>query len=342
MYITGAVGSTHQGEAFTFDYDLPNETAYAETCASVGLILFAARMQQMDMDSRYSDVIEKVLYNTILSSMSEDGKHYFYVNPQEMWPEASKNNPDRRHVITERRKWFGCACCPPNIARLLASLQKYICSTDGETLFIHLYISSEIHVKGTAGEYSADMSCFSPWSGKMEMQVENVPGNIGKIALRIPGWCDKWMVYVNDVKQEPEIKKGYLYLNAVRRGDRIRFETDVPVRLMQADPRVRADAGKTAVQMGPFVYCFEETDNGRNLSALRIDISSSLKKTAEYGLPGGIPAVVLRGWKTEEWQDSTELYRPYECREKEVSLTAVPYYIWGNRQPGEMLIWVRT
>ena len=342
MYITGAVGSTHQGEAFTFDYDLPNETAYAETCASVGLILFAARMQQMDMDSRYSDVIEKVLYNTILSSMSEDGKHYFYVNPQEMWPEASKNNPDRRHVITERRKWFGCACCPPNIARLLASLQKYICSTDGETLFIHLYISSEIHVKGTAGEYSADMSCFSPWSGKMEMQVENVPGNIGKIALRIPGWCDKWMVYVNDVKQEPEIKKGYLYLNAVRRGDRIRFETDVPVRLMQADPRVRADAGKTAVQMGPFVYCFEETDNGRNLSALRIDISSSLKKTAEYGLPGGLPAVVLRGWKTEEWQDSTELYRPYECREKEVSLTAVPYYIWGNRQPGEMLIWVRT
>lgn len=342
MYITGAVGATHQGEAFTSDYDLPNETAYAETCASVGLILFAGRMQQMDMDSRYSDVIEKVLYNTILSSVSEDGKHYFYVNPQEMWPEASKNNPDRRHVITERRKWFGCACCPPNIARLLTSLQKYICSTDGETLFIHLYISSQIKVKGNGGEYHVNMRCLSPWSGKMEMHIENVPGDTGKIAFRVPGWCDKWAVYVNDVIQDSVMKKGYLYLDNVKPGDRIRFGTDIAVRLMQADPRVRADAGKAAVQMGPFVYCFEEADNGRNLSSLRIDTSAVLKKSSATGLSDEIPAVVLRGWKTEEWQDGGDLYRPYECREKEIRLTAVPYYIWGNRQPGEMLIWIRT
>lgn len=342
MYITGAVGSTHTGEAFTFDYDLPNETAYAETCASVGLILFAGRMQQTDMDSKYSDVIERVLYNTILGSMSEDGRHYFYVNPQEMWPEASEKNPDRRHVITERREWFGCACCPPNIARLLTSLQKYICSSDGETLYIHLYISGNIRLAGRTGEYCAEMICPSPWSGTMEMRVESVPENKGKIALRIPGWCETWRVCLNDIEQNPKVKKGYLYLENILPGDRIRFEMEMQVRLIQADPRVRADAGKAAVQMGPFVYCFEEKDNGGNLSALRIDVESTLEKVTKNSLPGAIPSIVIRGWRTEEWQDNGELYRPYERCESEVMLTAVPYFVWGNRKPGEMIIWMRT
>lgn len=342
MYITGAVGSTYHGEAFTFDYDLPNETAYAETCASVGLILFAGRMQQIDMDSRYSDVIERVLYNTILASMSEDGKHYFYVNPQEMWPEASKKNPDRRHVITERREWFGCACCPPNIARLLTSLQKYVCSTDGETMYIHLYISGNIRLEGRRGEYCAEMFHLRPWSKETEIQIKSTPGNRGSIALRVPEWCEEWAVYVNNKEKRPKIEKGYLYLDNILPGDMIRFEADMPVRLMQADPRVRADAGKAAIQMGPFVYCLEEKDNGANLSALRIDIKSIPKKVTENGQPDKIPSVVLRGWRTEEWCGGRNLYQPYSRREQEILLTAVPYFTWGNRTPGEMLIWIRT
>lgn len=342
MYITGAVGATRHGEAFTFDYDLPNETAYAETCASIGLILFAGRMLQSDMDGRYTDVIEKALYNTVLGAMSEDGKSYFYVNPQEVWPEAERKNPDRGHVRMKRQEWFGCACCPPNIARLLSSLQRYICSTDEETLYIHLYISGEINVSGRGGAYRVELLRKSPWSGSIEVRIEDVPGESGKIALHIPGWCEKWMLSLNGEEQKTEIKKGYLYLENVLPGDRIELDMDMEPKLMQANPKVRADAGKAAVQMGPFVYCFEEIDNGDNLSALRIDTEAGLELTQACGLADGIPAIQCRGWRTEERQEGEMLYQPYQYREKKTVLTAVPYFLWGERKPGEMQIWIRT
>ncbi len=341
MYITGAVGATHQGEAFTFDYDLPNETAYAETCASVGLILFAARMQRIDMDGRYADVIERVLYNTVLASIAEGGKHYFYVNPQEMWPEASEKNPDRKHIRGSRQEWFGCACCPPNIARLLASLQKYVCSTDGRTLYLHLYLSGDLDIPAGNGKYSVKVRRQSPWSGITEIRVDGVPEGKGQIALRIPGWCREWSVRINDRIQEADVQKGYLYLKGVLPEDSIRLQFDMTPGLIQADPRVRADAGKAAVQMGPFVYCLEETDNGDNLSALRIDADTAFEKQTDAGLSDEVPMIIYNGYRTEEWPEGESLYRPYERREKRAVLKAVPYFLWGNRHPGEMQIWTR-
>lgn len=209
-------------------------------------------------------------------------------------------------------------------------------------MYIHLYISGNIRLEGRRGEYCAEMSHLRPWSKETEIQIKSTPGNRGSIALRVPEWCEEWAVYVNNKEKRPKIEKGYLYLDNILPGDMIRFEADMPVRLMQADPRVRADAGKAAIQMGPFVYCLEEKDNGANLSALRIDIKSIPEKVTENGQPDKIPSVVLRGWRTEEWCGGRNLYQPYSRREQEILLTAVPYFTWGNRTPGEMLIWIRT
>ena len=151
MYITGGIGSTHHGEAFTFDYDLPNDTIYAETCASIGLIFFANRMLNIEQKSIYADVMERALYNNVLGAMSLDGKRFFYVNPLEVWPEASEKNPGRFHVKPVRQKWFACACCPPNVARLLTSLNNYIYSKNNNTVYT-FYISGEAEIEPENGK----------------------------------------------------------------------------------------------------------------------------------------------------------------------------------------------
>ncbi|GAA0791942.1 glycoside hydrolase family 127 protein [Faecalicatena orotica] len=343
MYITGAAGSTHTGEAFTFDYDLPNETAYAETCASVGLIFFAHRMQKTDMDGNYGDVIERILYNVILGSMSRDGKHFFYVNPLEVWPEANEKNPDRRHVKPVRQTWFGCACCPPNIARLLTSLGQYIYSYGRDTLFVHLYIAGEAGVKTDSGEYKIRQEGNYPWEEEIKITVHSVPDCACQIALRIPGWCESFEIQSDGKTVAYRMEKGYAYLEkAVAKGGEIRLFLSMPAKLIQANPKVRADAGKAAIQKGPVVYCLEQEDNGENLSAIRLDAKSRLKTVRGIGLPGGIPVVMAKGYRTLEENWEGELYRPYVLREKETDIIAVPYFVWGNRTPGEMQVWIRV
>lgn len=343
MYITGAAGSTHIGEAFTFDYDLPNETAYAETCASVGLIFFAHRMQKADMDGNYGDVIERILYNVILSSMSRDGKHFFYVNPLEVWPEANEKNPDRRHVKPVRQTWFGCACCPPNIARLLTSLGQYIYSYGRDTLFIHLYIAGEAGVKTDSGEYKIRQEGNYPWEGEIKITVQPVPDCACQIALRIPGWCENFEIQSDGKPIAYRVEKGYAYLEkAVAKGEEIRLFLSMPAKLIQANPKVRADAGKAAIQKGPVVYCLEQEDNGENLSAIRLDAKSRFKTVRGAGLPGSIPAVMTKGYRTLEENWEGELYRPYVLREREIDVIAVPYFMWGNRNTGEMQVWIRV
>lgn len=342
MYLTGAVGSTHAGEAFTFDYDLPNETAYAETCASIGLIFFAHRMQKIEADGIYGDVLEKALYNVVLSSMSRDGKHFFYVNPQEVWPPANEKNPDRSHVKAERQKWFGCACCPPNIARLLSSLGKYVYSYGKDTLYVHLYIAGKVEIKTGHGDFCVRQEGNYPWGGESRLTVYSVPDMYSRIALRVPGWCREFEIQQNGKAAEYRIEKGYAYLaNGLRAGDEIHLKFLMSAELIQANPKVRADAGKAAIQRGPLVYCLEEEDNGSNLSAIRLDTECGLQ-TAENLLPRGIPAITVKGYRTEEggWEEA--LYRPYIRREKEVTVKAVPYFLWGNRGKGEMLVWVRV
>ena len=187
LYITGGIGGTHIGEAFSFNYDLPNDTAYAETCASIGLVFFARRMLEMYPDSRYADVMEQALYNTVLSGMALDGKSFFYVNPLEVLPEACHKDERKFHVKDIRQKWFGCACCPPNLARTLSSVSSYAFTENDDTLFVHLYIGSDVKKKVNGQEVAVHIDSAFPWDGKVTVSVDgaNVPLTL---ALRIPGW----------------------------------------------------------------------------------------------------------------------------------------------------------
>ncbi len=344
MYVTGGIGSTHNGEAFTFDYDLPNDTVYAESCASIGLIFFAHRMLQMDPDSEYADVIERALYNTVLGAMSRDGKRFFYVNPLEVWPEASEKNPDRRHIKPVRQKWFGCACCPPNIARLLTSLNQYIYSAGGNTVYTHLYIGGEAELSVGAGEIRLRQENNYPWDGKIRLHVEASTAGTVALALRIPGWCRKWSVAVNGEKADAsaEIVKGYArFTRDWNAGDVIELSMEMPAEVIQANPKVRADAGRIALQRGPLVYCLEEADNGKNLPALSIDIRSGLTEELDETLPQSMVAIKGKAVRAGEEGWDGNLYRPYAPNGKSVEFKAVPYFMWGNREPGEMLVWVR-
>ena len=203
MYITGGIGGTHIGEAFSFPYDLPNDTAYAETCASIGLVFFARRMLSLKMSREYSDVMELALYNGILSGMALDGKSFFYVNPLEVLPEACSKDERKAHVKPVRQKWFGCACCPPNIARLVSSIGAYAYGENEDTLFMHLFMGSHT-VKNVDGkEVSVDVRTGYPNNGKVDIDIRGAAGTGFKLAVRIPGWTGD--------KYEVESGSGYYY-----------------------------------------------------------------------------------------------------------------------------------
>ena len=345
MYITGGIGSTAQGEAFTLDYDLPNDTAYQETCASIGLFFFSHRMLALDKDGKYADVMERALYNSILSGISRDGKRFFYVNPLEVWPEASEKDPGKRHIRPVRQKWYGCACCPPNIARLLSSLGGYVYDVEEDTITVRLYIGGEFQAKIGDVPVTLVQTTDYPWDGKVTIQVKGVSEKRFTLALRLPGWCPKADLKVNG--EECSIgsrrQKGFVRLDRIwTDGDLVEFCMEMDPQLIQAHPMVRADAGRAAIQRGPLVYCLEETDNGKNLSSISIPSDAHLEAFRDPGLPGKAVAIRAEGYRTNEssWKEE-ELYRPLSRSEKHIGIKAVPYFLWGNREPGEMLVWLR-
>ena len=346
MYITGGVGSNHEREAFSVDYELPNDTAYAETCASIALILFASRMLRIEAKGEYADVLERALYNTVLAGMAQDGKHYFYVNPLEVWPSACKHNPGKHHVKPVRQPWFGCACCPPNAARLLASLGQYAYGTSGDTIYTHLYVGGELmtEVEGTAVKLNLESDYT--WNGKVKLTVEPASQAAFTIALRIPGWAGKACeLRVNGETHEVEsiVRDGYAYVRREwKAGDRIDLTLPMQPRWIEANPQVRANAGKAAIQRGPLVYCLEEADNGAPVMALSVDVREPLTERYDAEFFGG--AVLLEGVAYRDsaagWED--ELYREAERVRERTAFTAIPYYLWGNRGEGDMAVWVRA
>lgn len=344
MYITGGIGSTNHGEAFTFDYDLPNDTVYSETCASIGLIFFAHRMLQLEAKSDYADVMERALYNTVISGMSQDGKHFFYVNPLDVWPEASEKNPSRRHVRPVRQKWFGCACCPPNVARLLSSLGQYVYTSNESAAYVHLYIGGEAEIGIGGDKIKIAQETNYPWDGNVKLKISKSISREFSLGLRIPKWCKNAVIRVNGeiVDMEGAMKDGYAVISRIwHEGDCVELDLDMPVEIIQSNPKVRANAGKVAVQRGPLVYCLEEVDNGPNLAA--IALSDKPDFTAVYTRDFFNGAVMVKGkaFRTSEEEWGNELYRSFERREVEQEIIAVPYYLWGNRKPGEMLVWLR-
>jgi hypothetical protein len=349
MYITGGIGSTRLGEAFTFDYDLPNDLAYAETCASIGLIFWARRMQKLEARSEYADVIERALYNTVLGGMSRDGKHFFYVNPLEVWPEASLKNPDRRHVKPVRQKWFGCSCCPPNIARLLASLDDYIYDIDEAAgrVYVHLYIGSEAELAVAGREVTLRQRSGLPWDGTVafELSVSGGDGARLAFALRVPDWFQtaEPILSVNGEACLYRMEKGYAIVEREwKDGDRMEWLLPVETVLVSARPEIRANAGRAAIQRGPLVYCVEEADNGAPLAALSLEEEPALSERHEPNLPGG--CVVIEGSgrvpADMDWPED-EPYRPLRSATRPKRFRAIPYFLWGNREPGEMSVWLR-
>ncbi|WP_336786724.1 glycoside hydrolase family 127 protein [Paenibacillus sp. MMO-177] len=349
MYITGGIGSTHHGEAFSFDYDLPNDTVYAETCASIGLIFFAQRMLKLEAKSEYADVLERALHNNVVGSMSQDGKHYFYVNPLEVWPQASEKNPGRHHAKAERQKWFGCSCCPPNVARLLSSLNDYIytVSTASNTIYTHLFIGSEARFELAAGSVALKQQSQLPWKGYTRFEFSDVPGTPFTFALRIPSWSrGKAVLNINGVTAEYAVENGYALVNRNwQQGDVAEWEPELKAQLTAAHPQIRANAGKVAIERGPLVYCLEEMDNGSPLAAVSLVTSGELHSYYDDQLLGGAVVIDAEGQldEQESWQEDTP-YRPYAQHRasKRVQLKAVPYYLWGNRGKGEMMVWIRA
>lgn len=321
MYITGGIGSTKEGEAFTYAYDLPNATAYAESCAAIGLIFFARRMMQADFNSKYFNVAERSLYNCVLAGMAEDGKSFFYTNPLEAEPKTLARDARRSHIKPVRQKWFDCACCPPNIARLISDLGEYCFTESDDTVFINLYESC------TADCSLAQMDIDSDYlnSGKVTVSIKQKKPL--KIAFRIPEWCDDFeFSFIN-----PFIKDGYAYFE-IDGNQTIEAKFNPRIKIMKCNSRVRENVGKVAVTRGPFVYCLEETDNGADLHMLR------LAKSPKFSFDG--ENIFANGYRQEP--DGDALYSEYRApREKLVRLKFIPYYKWANRGENEMAVYIK-
>lgn len=351
MYITGGIGSTHLGEAFTFDYDLPNDSVYAETCASIGLIFWARRMLQLEAKSEYADVMERALYNNVLGSMSRDGKHFFYVNPLEVWPEASLKNPDKHHVKPVRQKWFGCSCCPPNVSRLLSSLDDYIydISEEERSIYTHLYIGSKVSFQLADSTITLHQRSNLPWNGHVEFSVQLPKDSESvkfELALRIPNWFqeEQPVLKVNGERQDFHIKNGYAKIKrSWSDGNIVEWLLPVKPKLIAAHPSIRADAGKVAIQRGPLVYCIEEADNGAPLTTIALAAEPQLTEYADPDLLGGCVIIEGDGLVPDDsnlWLDGIP-YHSYINQRKAVRFKAIPYYLWGNRKVGEMSVWLR-
>lgn len=347
MYITGAIGSMPQGEAFSFDYDLPNDTVYAETCASIGLIFFAHRMLRIAPQAEYADVLERALYNTVVAGMSRDGKHFFYVNPLEVDPKACRGaNHKFDHIKPVRQEWFGCACCPPNVARLLASLGEYIYMVQGGTIYAHLYIGGEAKLNVGGSEVQVKQTSNYPWDGRIRFEINpQEPGKFA-LALRIPGWCRHARLSVNNEPYPADgqvIQDGYVHISRNwQQGDFVELVLDMPVERMRSHPLVRGNAGKVALQRGPLVYCLEQADNGANLHEIVLPANAKLEAKFENGLLGGAVAITAQGLRQDAAKWPGGLYSSEAVPAlQEAKVTFIPYYAWANRGEGEMSVWVR-
>jgi uncharacterized protein len=345
MYITGGLGPAHTNEGFTFSYDLPNEEAYAETCASIALVFWAWRMFKLDPDSRYIDVMERALYNGILSGVSFDGTTFFYANPLASYPRI---NPYRGGLIDgfyARSKWFECACCPPNLARLVASIGQYFYSTTGDTVYVHLYNQNQANLDVAGTTVQIEQQTNYPWDGDIALHVSVERPTRFTLAMRIPDWCADFQLEVNGKAVSASPTKGYISVSREwSSGDVVRLRMTMPVERIVAHPNVRQDAGCIALQQGPVVYCLEQVDNGPQLANLTIPRDARLETTFDADLFGGVNVISGQAVRTEPAEWPGGLYARQETlkpKQTPITFKAIPYCFWANRQPGEMRVWVR-
>ena len=330
MYVTGGIGPEAAHEGFTEDYDLRNEDAYAETCAAIGSIFWNQRMLELTGDAKYADLIERTLYNGFLAGVGLEGKEFFYENPLE-------SSGDHH-----RKGWFTCACCPPNAARLFASLGGYCYGTDGDSLFVHQYTGSSVSTEVDGTTVDLDVETDLPWSGDVSLHVTAPEGGSFDLRLRVPSWSEGTTVAVNGKSVEAATEDGYLVLDREWADDTVELTFEQTVRTVQAHPAVEADAGLVAVERGPLVYCLEATDNDRPLHQYVLPTDGEYDVDYREELLGGVSVLSgeARVPDRSEWEG--ELYRPAdETNQEDATVTAVPYFAWDNREPGSMRVWLR-
>lgn len=308
MYATGGIGSSRKNEGFTDDYDLPNAEAYCETCASVGMVFWNQRMNMLKGEGKYVDILEKAMYNGALAGISLSADRFFYVNPLES---------DGTH---HRQPWYGTACCPSQISRFLPSVGNYVYATSPDALWVNLYMGSETAMTIDNVPVSVRQTTRYPWEGKVRLSVHPKRKAKFTVKLRLPDWCAKYTLAVNGKEYEAPEELQYLAIDRVwEPGDEITFDMDMPVKVVAADPRVKANVGKRALQRGPLVYCMEETDNPEYDEAT-LSASMNYVTAFEPGLLGGVVTITAA--------NGDDLYK------------FVPYYAWDNREPGKMKVWV--
>lgn len=336
MYITGNIGSTTSGEALTYDYDLPNDTMYGETCASVGMAFFARQMLNLDAKGEYADVLEKELFNGALSGMSLDGKHFFYVNPLEADPTASKLNPGKSHVLTHRADWFGCACCPANLARLITSVDQYLYTVKEHTILSHQFISNQASFDN--GVAITQTNNF-PWSGEIHYAVKDPDQVAFKLGLRIPAWSPNFGLTVNGQQQTVDVVDGFIYLN-VSADTTIELSLDMAVKFMRANNRVSADFGKVAIQRGPIVYAAEAADNPVPLAGYEVSPKDATTYQFDAHLLNGVGTISIAAQRAVPDDPDQPLYSTNDGNRQPAALKLIPYYAWANREEGQMRVWL--
>ncbi|TGQ63904.1 glycoside hydrolase family 127 protein [Mesorhizobium sp. M00.F.Ca.ET.186.01.1.1] len=332
LYITGGLGPSAHNEGFTSDYDLPNESAYAETCAAVGLVFWASRMLGMGPNARYADMMERALYNGSISGLSLDGSLFFYENPLES---RGRHN---------RWKWHRCPCCPPNIGRMVASIGSYFYSLADDALAVHLYGDSTARFDIAGVPVTLTQASRYPWDGAVAIALEPQAPVEFTLHLRIPAWSTGTVLKVNGetIRLADVAQDGYAAIRRTwKKGDHVRLDLEMPVARLYANPEVRQDAGRVALSRGPLIYCVEASDHDGRLHRLTLPREASIEAHEEPGLLGGVVTLSAKARVDagDGWQDG--LYRTEPPSSVDARLTAIPYFAWDNREPGEMLVWLR-
>ncbi len=340
-YVTGGIGSAGSNEGFSDPYSLPNHKAYCETCASISNVMWNYRMFLLEGDSKYYDVLERTLYNALLSGISLSADHFFYPNPLES------------HGEHKRSAWFGCACCPSNICRFIPSVPGYVYAQKGDSVYVNLYMNNKAGIELKGGQIEIEQLTDYPWNGKITMKVN--PGKLKKLnlLLRIPGWAQnqafptdlytfrtadnsKTSITINGKKVDISIKNGYAVLSREwKNGDQVVLELPMPVRELVANQQIKDDLGKIALQRGPLVYCAEWPDN-KESTILSLLLSPGNKYSTEF-VPGLLNGVTLIKTKGSSAKPAT-----VGGLNKDLTITAIPYYSWANRGQGEMSVWLNT
>lgn len=341
MFITGGIGSTVHGEAFTLDYDLPNDTMYCETCAAIGLVFFARQMLKIEPKAEYAEVMERALYNCALAGMALDGKHFFYVNPLEVNPAKSLKDPGKSHVKAVRPSWLGCACCPPNLARMITSLDDYVYTVNNNVALVNQFVDSEAEFDVAGGKLVITQKTEFPWDEKDTIEVRNEGTSSIRIGVRIPSWADEIRLSVNGSETQINSEAGYHYIDvAAGESATVALSFKMAIRRNYSNPLVSEDIGKVAISRGPFIYCLEGVDNGENLNGLRLPENAALNYGYEEGLLNGVGVITAEGLKLET-AGANSLYSTSKQKEVSAKLKFIPYYAWANRGENEMEVWVR-